>query len=76
VLLLIVRHGAHRSFHFLRQTFAGEPVHIMWDRRLAERRGLHRPRILEARRGDRRVVDSPISLSRLPFIAVPPRARR
>jgi hypothetical protein len=31
VLLMIVRHGATDSYRRLRETFAGEPVHIMWE---------------------------------------------
>jgi hypothetical protein len=33
---MIVRNGANDTFGFLGQTFAGEAVHILWDRRLAE----------------------------------------
>ena len=33
---MIVRNGANDTFRFLGQTFAGEAVHILWDRRLAE----------------------------------------
>jgi hypothetical protein len=73
---MIVRHGATDTYRSLRQTFAGEAVHIIWDRRVGERRRPNAPRVLDERRGDRRDAGSPLTLARLPFIAVgtrPPR---
>jgi hypothetical protein len=37
-LLTIVRRGAVECFRLLEEEFAGEPVRVMWDRRVRERR--------------------------------------
>ena len=44
-VLMVVRRGADDRFRFLREAFASEPVTIIWDRRMAERRrgGSRRP---------------------------------
>jgi hypothetical protein len=73
---MIVRYGASDSYRRLRETFAGEPVHILWDRRVGERRRQHHRRVLDERRADRRDARSPLTLARLPFIAVRPRPPR
>jgi hypothetical protein len=70
MLLMVVRHGDSDAFRRLRRTFAGQPVWIVWDRRVRERRDPHRRIPGDRRRGDRRDGASPLTLNRLPFIAL------
>jgi hypothetical protein len=51
-LLTIVRRGAAERLRFFEEEFAGEPVRVIWDRRVSERRRLASPGIWRA--GDRR----------------------
>jgi len=54
--LVIVRRGHFATFELLTRTFADDPtVHIIWDRRIAERRRAgDRQADAERRRSDRR----------------------
>jgi hypothetical protein len=70
MLLVIVRLGDSDMFRRLRKTFAGQPVWIAWDRRMGERRHTHRRIPADRRRRDRRDCASPVTLDRLPFIAL------
>lgn len=70
MLLFVVRRGESGMYRYLRQTFAEHPVVITWDRRVGERRHPRRPIPGDWRSGERRDAASPLSLKRLPFIAL------
>jgi hypothetical protein len=70
VVLFIVRREATDFSGYLHQTFAGQPIYILWDRRVGERRRERSRFVLDRRRDDRRDAASPLSLGGLPFIAV------
>jgi hypothetical protein len=70
MLLMIVRQGATDSYRYLLQTFADQPVYILWDRCVGDRRREPSPSVLDPRRDDGRDAASPLSLESLPFVAV------
>lgn len=67
-LLTIVRRGASERFCLLQQEFAGEPVSVTWDRRMAERRRTQSSST-EHRQHDRR-RPPPTSWTTLDFLIV------
>jgi hypothetical protein len=68
--LIIVRRGASERAQILRETFAGEPVELIRDRRLGERRQIRGdPITIERRRRDRRGLP-PITWPALDFVVV------
>ncbi len=67
---VIVRRGASERFQILQETFAGEPVELIRDRRLGERRQIGGdPITTERRRSDRRGLP-PITWTALDFVVV------
>jgi hypothetical protein len=52
--LVIVRRGQAERFTLLAETFARDPVQVIWDRRTEEGRGLTHPSPQERRRRVRR----------------------
>lgn len=68
MLLFIVRHGDSDMFRWLRQTFAGQPVWISWDRHVRQRRRPGGHVQVDRRPHERR--DNAYNLKRLRFIAL------
>ena len=68
--LTIVRRGASERAQILRETFAGEPVELIWDRRLDERRQRRESITTERRRSDRR-GPPPVTWTALDFVVIP-----
>ena len=62
IVLFLVRHGDSDGVRWLRQTFVGQPVWVVWDRRVTERRHARRRITAERRHYDRRDGASFISL--------------
>lgn len=54
-MLLIVRRGQEERYGHLRASFRNEPIDVVWDRRLAERR--RRPTPAERRQANRRAEE-------------------
>lgn len=68
-LVMIVRRGAIERFRFLQEAFAQDPVLILWDRRVSERRRRTEAVTLE-RRHQKRRGPPPISWVALDFLIV------
>jgi len=71
--LVIVRRGETEVFERLKAQFAGMPnVHVIWDRRVRDRRVIIQDVEGERRRGERRApVDATMWMTRGYFIARP-----
>jgi hypothetical protein len=67
--LVIVRRGQADRFTILAETFARNPVQVIWDRRTEERRGVTHPSPQERRRRVRR-GPPPESWSVLDYLVV------
>ena len=65
--LVIVRRGAVERFRVLQETFAEEPVEIMWDRRAGDRRQRRSPPTTDRRRRERR-GPPPVTWTALDFV--------
>jgi hypothetical protein len=53
-VLIVVRRGATDRFQFLKEQFAAEPVEVIWDRRVTERRQRARSATVDRRSRERR----------------------
>jgi len=74
--LIIVRRGDTERFRFLQETYRSRPsVHVMWDRRLGDRRREEQSVPVERRRTDRRSAP-PSTWEKMGFIYVEERERR
>ncbi len=68
--LIIVRRGDTERFHFLQEIYRSQPsVHVIWDRRVADRRRAASPVGNERRQSDRRAAP-PRSWTTMGFIFV------
>ncbi len=68
--LIIVRRGDVDRFHFLQEIYRSQPsVHVMWDRRLADRRQSAAPAMSERRESERRSTP-PRSWTTMGFVFV------
>jgi hypothetical protein len=53
--IIVLRRGATPLFRDLQGRFAGDPdTHLIWDRRVADRRAMVQPVVENRRRGERR----------------------
>jgi len=52
--LMIVRRGQIERYEFLEKAFTDEPIQVIWDRRIGERRGQTQPTSMDRRQGERR----------------------
>ena len=72
---LIVRRGALRRYHKLKEETAELPVKIAWDRRTGERRASPARPEAERRTGDRR-QKPPFTWDMSDFVVVPKEAKK
>ena len=66
---VIVRRGAAERFRVLQEACAGEPVSILWDRRVGECRQRRAPPSTDQRRRERR-GPAPVTWTALDFVMV------